>query len=253
MARMERKLTNELPLGPPIALAEWMDGIDLAKIKRRASGELWRSEAAEKPLAFELRHGIVERGGNMQRRPKHRVALRNIHNPQLARPRKDILKQVPVNRTKMGCVELACGALLLQLHGPLQRKDSFDWLQLGVFCGAEEVPRASVAALRMRIAREARTHLGLGADHGALRSQQRMGMAIHRCGKLFHGELALFKLTQKSECRSIGRETFHRECAENALIRTATAQLFSFRDTGHHYTPACILLPCDSMRHSQFA
>jgi len=54
MPSLHSELSNELPLRPPVAFTKRMDGIDFAKIERRARSEFLGSQATQKPFCFQF-------------------------------------------------------------------------------------------------------------------------------------------------------------------------------------------------------
>lgn len=58
---LERQLPNELPLCAAVAVAEWVDGVNLAQVMAGAGREGRGSQAREKPLSGQLSQPLVQR------------------------------------------------------------------------------------------------------------------------------------------------------------------------------------------------
>ena len=132
MPRLRCKLPNQLPLRPPIPFAKRMNRIDLPQIEGRPRRKLLWVQVAQAIFPSQLLQRIRQRPGDMQRRAKHRITLRDIDDPKLPRPRKHILKKIPVNAAQVRNVELAREALILQFAAAFRGKRRLQDLQFRV-------------------------------------------------------------------------------------------------------------------------
>ena len=69
------KLANELALGPTVALAERVDGVDFTKVESCSLCKHCSDKSLQQTLATQLTECILQRGGDMQRWTEHGIAL----------------------------------------------------------------------------------------------------------------------------------------------------------------------------------
>ena len=158
MRCVEGELADELALGAAVALAEGMDGVDLAEIKGGATGEDLRGEVDEESFAVKFHEGVVDRGGYVEGGSEELVALGDVDHAELAGPGEDILKEVVMDSAEVGGGEVAGDALVFKLKATRGYEWGFVDQEFSVVSDAEEVLRTSVAAFGVRVVREAGGH-----------------------------------------------------------------------------------------------
>jgi len=123
------QLANQLALGAAIAFTEGMDGIDFAEVERCSRCEVKRGKIGQRVLRFQLGQYLCESGCEINRWAKIGASLGDIHDPELAGPRKYILKEIAMDGLKVRRVELAGDSIVGKLNCSLQNKNSFQQLQ----------------------------------------------------------------------------------------------------------------------------
>lgn len=126
MGGVERELANELALGAAVALAEWMDGINLAEVEGSTRGEGRWGEVDEEVFAVELRESVFQRGGYELGWREGLVALGDVDDAEFAGPGKDVLEEMAVDCSKVGGGEVAGNAPLFEFSAALGYEGSFD-------------------------------------------------------------------------------------------------------------------------------
>lgn len=98
--RLLRKLPEEGTLGPSVALAERMDGVDPRQVMRYTLNEALASQPTQEPFFGKgvehlgrIRFDVLWKA--------ERVGLRDANDADLARPRIDIAKDFPMERAQV--------------------------------------------------------------------------------------------------------------------------------------------------------
>ena len=128
MSGVECELADEFALGTAVALAEGMDGVDLAQIEGGSGGEDFRGEIDEEGFGPESGEGVLESCGDVLRGSEGRAALGEIDDAEFAGPGEEVLEEKLVDGLEVGWVELAGDAFVAEFAAALEVEGSLKGL-----------------------------------------------------------------------------------------------------------------------------
>lgn len=115
---VEAQLADEFALGAAVAFAEWVDGVDLAKIVCSPFDKASEGETMEVRFRRQLGERACGAGGDVLVEGEWIAGFRDVDGAESAGPGKDILEDVAVDCLEMAGVEGAGYRPVLKLDEP---------------------------------------------------------------------------------------------------------------------------------------